>query len=286
MKSRIILIPILIAGFVAGSCGTEGTGFFISDSQEAEIGLGVHEEVILEYPIINDPVVQAWVDDIGSRLAAASIEERDGVNYQFFVVDADIVNAFAAPGGYIYFTKELVLTADNEAEVASVMGHEIAHVAHRHGIAKLERAMAAGLITSVLFGDGIASDVINFATSFVLSTDYSQDQETQSDDSGIVFAYEAGYNPYGMVDFFNKLAEGSEGSFLPAWMSSHPEPSDRADRAEDNIADLPGDVTRDSTDVAWELTGNFAEIQSRLGGMTSNSSSDGINGADSVDETE
>jgi len=118
MTFRIKLVTTLVAGLLFAACGTEGTGLFISDSQEEEIGLGVHEEVILEYPIINDPVVQAWVDDIGTRLAVASVDERDGVNYQFFVVDADIVNAFAAPGGFIYFTKELVLAADNEAEVA------------------------------------------------------------------------------------------------------------------------------------------------------------------------
>lgn len=258
------LIPLLFAA----TCGTEGTSFFISDEQEAEIGLGVHDEVILEYPVTNDQLVQDWVIEVGSLIAPVSTGVRDGVSYSFYVVDADIVNAFAAPGGFVYITTALILEADNEAEVASVVGHEIAHVAHRHGVAKLERAMAAGLITSLLFGDGIASDVINFAASFVLSTDYSQDQETQADDSGVAFTYAAGYNPYGMVDFFNQLAEGAEGSFLPDWLSSHPQPADRASRTEDNIDDLGEGISRDSSDLAWELTGDFAEVQSRLSGSS------------------
>lgn len=260
---------LLAAALIAVACGTEGTGFFITDEQEAEIGAGVHDEVILEYPLTQDAFVQAWVTDIGNRLVGPSLQDREGVNYQFFVVDADIINAFAAPGGYIYMTSTLILEADNEAEVASVMGHEIAHVSHAHGVAKLERAMAVGTVTSLIFGDGVTSDVINFAAGFVLTTDYSQDQETQSDDSGVVYTYEAGYNPFGMVDFFNKLAALSSDDFLPDWMSSHPQPDDRARRAERNIADLPGEVTRESPDLAWELTGNFAEVQSRLGGSSS-----------------
>ena len=265
------IYALTIPLFFLAACGTEGTAFFISDDQEAEIGLAVHDEVILEYPLTSDQFVQDWVVEIGSYLAPVSTDVRDGVDYNFYVVDADIVNAFAAPGGFVYITTGLILAADNEAEVASVVGHEIAHVAHRHGVAKLERAMAAGLITSVLFGDGIASDVINFATSFVLSTDYSRDQETQADDSGVVFTYEAGYNPFGMVDFFDKLAESAGESFIPAWLSSHPEPQDRADRAEQNISDISDSIARDSTDLAWERTGDFSEVQSRLSGSGSSS---------------
>ena len=282
-STRTVCFLMILVLFVA-TCGTEGTAFFISDEQEAEIGLGVHDEVIQEYPLTSDQFVQDWVVEIGSNIATYSTDERDGVDYHFYVVDADIVNAFAAPGGFVYITTGLILEADNEAEVASVVGHEIAHVAHRHGVAKLERAMAAGLITSLLFGDGIAADVINFAASFVLSTDYSRDQETQADDSGVVFTYGAGYNPYGMVDFFNQLAESSGASYLPDWLSSHPNPADRADRTEDNIADLGDGISRDSSDLAWELTGGFAEVQSRLSGRVGSGSGDGTNGANGVSD--
>ncbi len=266
---RLILLSCSLALLLSacgenGFFGVEGTGLLIDDETEAEIGAEVHLQVLEEYPLYEDATVDAWVEGLGSTLATASEAEREGVDYQFFVLDADIVNAFAAPGGYIYLTRALILEADAEAEVAGVLGHEIGHVAHRHGVAKIERAFAIGTLTDLVLGDGVAGDVVIFATNFVLSTDYSQDQETDADEQGVVYTYESGINPFGIVDFFLKLAELSEGSVVPSWMSSHPEPQDRADRAERQIDGLPGNVTRNSSDLDWEPTGQFSEIQSIL----------------------
>jgi predicted Zn-dependent protease len=257
------VLTILLASAALLRCGVQGTSFLIDDATEAEIGAEVHQQVLAEYPQVTDPTVQAWVDEVGSRIAQASFDERDGVTYQFFVLDADIINAFAAPGGYVYLTSGLILAADNEAEVASVLGHEVGHIAHRHGVAQIERAVALGTLSDVILGDGVAGDVVDFATNFVLGTQYSQAQETDADDIGVIFAYDADFNPFGMVDFFRKLAEAG-GSGVPSWLSSHPEPEDRAARAEDNIADLPGDVTRESGDLLWEATGSFDQIQAIL----------------------
>lgn len=269
-KSVEVLLWIVPLLFLV-SCGEEPLlgGFLISDEQEAEIGAGVNDEVLNEYPLFVDPTVTAWVNDLGNRIANTprSLDERDGVFYSFSVLDSDIVNAFAAPGGYLYLTRGLILEADSEAEVAAVMGHEVSHVAHRHAVAQIERAFAAGLLTELIFpGGGVASDVILFASNFVLSTSYSQAQETDADDLGVELAFYAGYNPWAMVDFFDKLAALSAGSgdFLPDWLSSHPQPEDRAERTAQNISRLPGDVTRDSSDLSWELTGNFAQVQSIL----------------------
>ncbi|MCA9562679.1 MAG: M48 family metalloprotease, partial [Myxococcales bacterium] len=135
MKTNVRKLKLIIALLFAVACGTEGTSFLIDDQTESEIGAEVHQEVLAEYPLYENADVQAWVEDLGGTIAAASVEVRDGVNYQFFVLDSDIVNAFAAPGGYVYLTRGLILAADEEAEVASVLGHEVGHVAHRHGVA-------------------------------------------------------------------------------------------------------------------------------------------------------
>ena len=248
----------------SGLLGTEGTGLLINDETEAEIGGEVHLEVLNEYPLYENQTVDDWVTELGGQLAAASATERDGVTYRFFVLDSEIVNAFAAPGGYIYLTRGLILEADTEAEIAGVLGHEIGHVAHRHGIAKIERALAIGALADLILGDGIANDVVLFATNFVLSTDYSQAQETDADDLGVLFTHGAAINPFGLVDFFLTLSGLSGESLIPDWMSSHPQPEERAERAEQNIAALPGEVTRTSQELRWEPTGQFEQIQDLL----------------------
>jgi predicted Zn-dependent protease len=260
-----LLAAVLVA------CGVEGTSFLISDAQESDLGAEVHQEVLAEYPPFNDAQVSSWVENVGQRLATASQSERDGVNYQFFVLDTEIVNAFAVPGGYVYLTRGLINTADSEAEVASVLGHEVGHVAHRHSVAAIERAAAAGIIADLVFGDGIGSDVINFATNFVLSTSYSRDQETDADDQGVVYTYQAGYNPYGMVDFFEKLDALAGPNPMPDWLSSHPQPLDRARRAEQNILAIDPTLTRQTAEsrTAWEMSGTFGQVQQiLLGGQT------------------
>lgn len=260
---KVILLTTIIVAF--GACGVEGTSLLISDSQEAEIGAEVHQQVLAEYPLMNDTTAQNWVNDLGSRLETASLSERDGVNYQFFVLDTEIVNAFAAPGGYVYLTRGLINMADNEAQMAGVLAHEIGHIAHRHSVAQIERAFAIGLLGDLVFGDGsIASDVVDYASAFVLGTQYSQAQETDADTMGVQFTIGANISPFGLSEFFETLAELSGDSMLPDWLSSHPQPLDRAAAVEALIDDLVPGLTKDDNGYAWDVTGNFSTVQSNL----------------------
>jgi predicted Zn-dependent protease len=263
MRPAFFLAPLLLMASL--DCGVEGSGFLISDAQEAEIGAEVHQDVIAQYPLMTDPFVQSWVDQLGNLLAVESEAERSDIQYRFFVLDTAEVNAFAAPGGYIYLTRGLILEAQTEAEMAGVMGHEIGHVAHRHGVAKLERAVGVGLVSGLLFGDDtVASDVIDFATAFVLNTDYSQDQETDADNQAVPYMFDAGYNPFGLVQFFETLEALSGPSVLPDWLSSHPAPTARAENARANIAALNAGVTRNTSSLSYEITGNFDQVQAQL----------------------
>ena len=256
--TAIFLSTIIVA------CGVEGTSLLISSAQEAEIGAEVHQQVIAEYPLMNDTAAQSWVNELGGHLETASLDVRDDVDYQFFVLDTDIVNAFAAPGGYIYLTRGLINMADNEAQMAGVLAHEIGHVAHRHSVAQIERAFAIGLLGDLVFGDGIASDVVDYAAGFVLGTQYSQAQEMDADTLAVNFTIGANISPFGLAEFFETLAELSGDSVLPDWLSSHPQPLDRADAVEDLIDDLVPGLTKDDTGYAWDVTGDFSTVQSNL----------------------
>jgi beta-barrel assembly-enhancing protease len=257
-------LPLLALALVG--CGVEGTGLLISDAQEAQLGAQVHDQVLLEYAPITDPEVNAWVTELGTHIASASVGERSGVTYRFHVLetDRDFVNAFAAPGGYIYLTRGLILAASSEAEVAGVLGHEVGHVAHRHGVARLERAVAAGLVADLVFGQGtFGADAVNFVTGFVLTTDYSRDQERDADMLGVDFTYGARINPLGLVDFFNRLAVGG-GSSIFDWLSSHPNPADRARDTARRIERIHPGFNESTPGFSRDITGRFGNIRARL----------------------
>ncbi|MBN1944559.1 MAG: M48 family metalloprotease [Bradymonadales bacterium] len=260
MRKLSYLLPVLLLA----ACGVEGTSWLINTATEQELGLEVHNQVIAEYPVVEHTTVQGWIDELGARIQTVSAVERDDLDYRFHVVQSDQINAFAVPGGWIYVTTGLIEAVDNEAELAAVVGHEVGHVAHRHGVARLERALAVGLVTSLFLGDGFAAEAINFITSMVLNTTYSQDQEYDADDQGLVFAANAGYNPWGMIDLFYLFDSMSSSSWLPDWLSSHPQPLARAERQIQRIETLWPGLTRDSADKVWEMSGEFGTIQEIL----------------------
>jgi predicted Zn-dependent protease len=154
------------------------------------------------------------------------------LEYQFRVLDSPVVNAFAVPGGYIYFTRGILAHFNNEAEFAGVLGHEIGHVTARHSASQQSKAILAqvGLIAGMAISEdfrdlaGVASQGLQ-----LLFLKYGRDDETQSDQLGVEYSTKIGYDAYEMADFFgtlNRLSEKS-GQRLPTFMSTHPDPLDR-----------------------------------------------------------
>ncbi|HEX6141949.1 MAG TPA: M48 family metalloprotease [Geminicoccaceae bacterium] len=259
---RILVVALLLPGLgllpacsqVTNPATGEREYTAMSPAQEAEIGAEQHPLILQqfggEYP---DPELQAYVDEVGSRLAAAS--ELPDLDFTFTLLNSDVANAFALPGGYVYITRGILTLAENEAEVAGVLGHEIGHVTGRHSAQRQTQAQTAGILgtlgtvaAAILFGQTgaeLAQQAAGIgAQAYVAS--YSRDQELEADTLGIRYLKGAGYDPTAMATFLEKLdalsgleraIAGQEGDPASSWFATHPR---TLDRVEDAIAAVEG----------------------------------------------
>ena len=265
-------IVLLVLG-VAIACGEGLGGFLISSADEVDIGRGVDDQIEQEYRIVqdSDPVAQ-WARALVVPLERASADFRDPADIGGFkvevIADDELINAFAAPGGYTYLSTGLILNATTCAEIAGVMGHELAHVTERHGVKNIEDAYAVELATTWLLGEGLAAEGAKTIHGFLMATTYSQEHENEADEYGLQIAYNAGYNPYGLVDFFEKLLALSEGSVqVPQFLSSHPATQDRIQAVDNMIQSLYGGAVirnQTQTDECIETQIQLAEVQTLI----------------------
>ena len=212
------------------SCESNSTSppLFISEAQEIETGIEVHKQITNEYELLDESgneALYAYVNTLGQEIVEASL--RPDLEHNFYILNTDLVNAFAAPGGFIYVTTGLMRNIGSKSELASVLGHEVGHVSAYHGAKAMERSLGLSLFSELLLGDSEATaEIVEFVVGTYLNTAHSQDQELQADRLGIEFAKNAEYNPWGIVDFFSWLDDLSEDSMF-SFLSSHPEPSER-----------------------------------------------------------
>lgn len=188
----------------------------------------------------SDAALQTWVNGMGQTLAAKS--ERPNLPWEFKVVDDASVNAFALPGGFIFVTRGLLTQLTSEAELASVIGHEIGHVTARHSVQQMSREQLAGVALGV--GGAISPTIAKYgqvagAGLGLLFMKYGRDDETQSDRLGFRYALTNGYDTREMADVFRMFqaqdaAQG--GGRLPEWQSSHPDPGNRVATVERLVA--------------------------------------------------
>lgn len=198
------------------------------------VAAGVHEEY--GPPARLSDAERRWLDTIFNDIVAKA--RRKDVPYKLTVLQSDVVNAFAAPGGHIFLTTGLLKHIGHDTDaVANVIGHEIAHVEHKHGMNTLGRRLGIGLLLELVLGEPSEDDQV-WHTIAVIGTElmhlgWSRDQEHESDDLGQRLAAQAGYDPNGMVRFFRILQElqGQEVPFLE-FLSTHPLTSERVERAE------------------------------------------------------
>lgn len=241
---KLLLLPLMVAGLLAG-CAVNMTdirGFnLISLDQEKELGNKFSVEIEKQHQIFNDPETQRYVERVGRRLLANAREVS--FDYSFKVVKDDSVNAFAIPGGRVYVHTGLLKAADNEAELAAVMAHEINHAVARHGTRQMTQQYGYSLVLSLVLGQNpnllaqIAGQL--FGQAGMMS--YSREFENQADFLGVETMAKAGYNPQGMVSFFQKLDAMSQRSQsnVTQFFSSHPLTSERIQRVQAEIAKLP-----------------------------------------------
>ncbi len=245
-------VVLLAAGCVTTGPQGEQSLILIDTAQEVEIGRGVDQNIRQEFAVLQDEAIQRYVDEVGARLARHA--DRQDVEYTFTVLDDSMVNAFAAPGGWVYVTTGLMRTAETDAELAGVLGHEIGHVVGRHSIRQLQAAYGAGLAADILLGDRqTMKAIIGLATQVALLKN-SREHELESDEFGIKYAIAAGYDPRGIVDFFEKLmaeqGSGGSSSGVAAWFSTHPTTRERIEKARQLLQEYHPDYSRLENDRA------------------------------------
>ncbi len=236
-----ILLPLILS-LLFFSCSESPSSvvadFIISDADEVALGANYFQEINTsgEYPLapVTDPM-HIYVNEIGQKILTANIgqagfrdpDTQTGFKYTFSVINDDVVNAFATPGGYIYIYKGLINSAKNEAELATVMSHEIGHVVQKHFKRQYVKNYSTQQISEMILGEGILSN----AVSFFASNKYSRSDEFEADSCGVLFSARTNYNPWAFIGFFNtlnELSEGGESSILD-WFSTHPATNDRID---------------------------------------------------------
>jgi len=203
----------------------------MSEQQEIALGASNDPAIISQMGLYPDSVLQQFVEEKGLEMAAVS--HRSHLDYKFRIIDSPVINAFAAPGGYIYFTRGIMAHFNNEAEFAGVLGHEIGHVTARHSARQYSQMMLAqiGLIGGMILSEEFRNyaDLANTGLQ-LLFLKFGRDHESQSDRLGVEYSTKVGYDARHMANFFNTLAkmrEGSEAEAIPTFMSTHPDPLDR-----------------------------------------------------------
>src|ERR1043166_415510 len=259
------LLLTLLLPFAAGAQTKIKSGFnLFSPQDDVNIGAQSAAQAEQQLPILRDAAVENYVNRIGQRLAANAGGPQ--FRYQFKVVNASDINAFALPGGYVYVNRGVLEAARNEGEVAGVLAHEISHVALRHGTHQASKAYLAQAGISILggllggkVGTG-AAQVINAVGGIGLNAlflKYSRDLESQADVRGAQILAASGYSPADMVNFFYTLERGDK-SRKTNWLSDHPAPPDRINRIEQEARLLHVSQTP-TTNVA-----DLHAVQSRL----------------------
>ncbi len=222
---------LLLSLVVLSGCETSpatGESFFtggLTKDKEAEIGAQQHERILKQFGgAYSDPELTSYISSLGNLLAKTSETPDD--KFTFTVLDTPVVNAFALPGGYVYVTRGLLALADDEAEVAGVIAHEIGHVTARHASQRYGRATATSILAAgvgVLLGSQEAAAAANQVGALALQS-YSRDQEFQADLLGVRYLSRGGFEPEGMADFLTKLQADSR---LSATIAGNPEAADQ-----------------------------------------------------------
>ncbi len=212
----------------------------LSEQDEIALGKQTDAEIVKTYGIYRDSELDRYIQNLGKEMA--KVTHRPGLPYEFKVLDTPVVNAFAVPGGYIYFTRGILAYFNNEAELAGVMGHELGHIAARHSAVQYSRSTLANLGLGV--GSMLSERFRQYAglAQFgvgMLFLKFSRDNERQADDLAVEYSIKTGYEAQAMADFFEtlkRLNPGSGQSALPQWFSTHPNPENRVQAVREKSA--------------------------------------------------
>jgi predicted Zn-dependent protease len=254
----LVLLCLLIAPWARAQRTQFKAGWNLYSPQEdIKLGKQVAVDAEKQLPSCNSKKVDAYLTELGGKLIAKL--STGGVEYpfEFHCVNDKAINAFALPGGFVFVNRGAIEAADNEAQLAGVMAHELSHVALRHGTSEATKAQAAqtgvGILGAIFGGNAggaLLTELGRFSAGGVLLR-YSRAAETQADVVATQVLYDAGYDPRALAQFFEKIEADSKGQNPPEFFSDHPNPEHRVERVEeeiDKLGGLPRNVKKDSVE--------------------------------------
>ncbi|HNA38637.1 MAG TPA: M48 family metalloprotease [Chitinophagales bacterium] len=235
MKKYFYLFLLATCSLLTVSCSVNPVSgkkqlSFMSETQELAIGKENDPAVIAQFGLYPNDTIQQFIKEKGNQMAAKS--HRPTLPFEFRVLDSDVINAFAVPGGYVYFTRGILAHFNNEAQFAGVLGHEIGHITARHSSQQYTKQMLTqiafmgGMLLSEKFRN-ISEQAMQGMQLMFLK--FSRDDESESDVLGVKYSSAIGYDAKEMADFFKTLQRVTEkdGARLPEFMSTHPDPGNR-----------------------------------------------------------
>ena len=282
---RLVAIIILATSLLFGPVRS-GWAFFdelsggLGIEQERQIGEQFLLEIQQEVPLIQDPFLTSYINNLGQKLVVQMGPQP--FHYKFFIVDEPSMNAFAVPGGYVFIHTGMIRMAEREGELAGVMAHEISHIYWRHMSKMMEKARVAtvasliGALASIFLGGAMAAPLLmgSMAAGESAMLKYSRDFEAQADSTGFKWMLKAGYNPRDMVTIFSKMNKQRwlEGGKVPIYLSTHPDVDNRIVELSHQLAihqkDLPPE--KDNPDFQYftiklaSLSGNPNQLLRRM----------------------
>lgn len=271
---RIRLTSPLRAGALAlalgGASVAGGCAPAVTTQQERQLGASYSAQINRQLPLITDRATHDYVNRLGRSIASRA--DQRGIPYTFYVVNSDVVNAFAIPGGYIYVNRGVIERADNMSELAGVLAHEIGHVVERHGLQQMQRAQNANTMLGVLYGvllrrppSTVERAGIQVGGSAVFAG-YGRDAEREADRVAITYLVRSGISPSGLPSFFEELLSERRRnpSRVEQWFSTHPLEQERVNNTRAAIQATPGATSaRLATD-----TREFQSFRARVRSLT------------------
>ena len=248
----LLLLLLVLSGCAISPITGERELMLFSDSQEIELGKNADPDIRWQFGgVYHDDQLLAYVNSAGQSVMTVS--HRSNIPYHFNIVDSSIANAFALPGGYIYITRGLLSVLENEAQLASVLGHEIGHVTARHSVKRLQYNIGFNVLLLAVDVAAAGSEkykqwsgVVKMTSSAAFATvalGYSRKDEFQADELGTLYARNSGRDPEGMVQLLGILKgmHDREPSSVEEFFMSHPRSSSRIKKVEEQIASFPAE---------------------------------------------
>jgi predicted Zn-dependent protease len=261
-RVRTAATAALLAAAAGGAAGCAG----VSQEQEIQMGAQYAQQINQQLPIVRDPELNRYINVLGDSIAR--VTSRADLEWRFFIVDSPEVNAFAVPGGFIYMNRGLIERAQNMAQVAGVLGHEIGHVTQRHSVKQMEQQQKAGIgvtLACTLTGacnNDIAGAAINLGANAVFAR-FSRQDEAEADRVGVQYVTRAGIDPRGIPQMFRILLNEREQrpGGVSAFFATHPLEENRINATQQQIQQsVPPAVLQSLTTDSR----NFHAFQSRL----------------------